>query len=131
MMKRLILLIICVCLINSSNFITADVIGSPISKKHFTLNIQDIQTHDPIRILTDDDLRTKAIDENWDLNGTRDGSQSKPYVICNLSITGNDERLIWIEDTTLHLTIENNQLFGGGYGISLWNTDNVIIFNNM
>ncbi|MHA1994112.1 MAG: right-handed parallel beta-helix repeat-containing protein [Candidatus Hodarchaeales archaeon] len=129
-MKCIYLLVLCICTIIIINPINARLITCETSGKQFIANSNNTQVHDPIRVNNDDDLRAKAVDENWDVNGTRDGSPTKPYIISNVSITLDGERLIWIEGTTLHLIIKNNLLFGGGTGISLWNTYNIIISNN-
>ncbi len=93
-------------------------------------NLTELQEYGSIRIFTDEDLRNQSRIENWDLNGTRDGSPNKPFLISNLLITNTSDRLIWIEETSLYLSIENCTLIGGTTGISLWNTYNVIISGN-
>ncbi len=129
-MNRIFLIFLCICTITIFNLPNTSFISTTsfkVQSKSFT---SDIQVHDPIHITDDEDLMTKAQSENWDLNGTRDGSSNKPFVISNLTISLVDTKLIWIEGTSLHITIEKNKLSGGGSGIALWNSDNIIISMN-
>ena len=64
MLKRSILIIICICLIPRASIITTGFIEPPLFRKHFTLKNQDVQNHEPIHIINDDDLITQAADDS-------------------------------------------------------------------
>ncbi len=133
--SRKYLLILCICTVIVINLHSGNLLINSGSKNQSINSPADFKVHDPIHITNNEDLRSKARAENWDLNGTRDGSSNTPFIISNLSISQADERLIRIEGTSLHVTIEKNELSGGELGISLLNTYNIKvsmnhIFNN-
>ena len=85
--------------------------------------------HDPIAIYSNSEFRSTAESEGWPGSGT----QSSPYVIDGLSITGSTEmHCITIENTNVFFEIKNCVLDNnlGTYGLWLHNIRNGIVSNN-
>lgn len=89
---------------------------------------------DPIFIDGDADFHTQASEYGWDLNGTRDGSQSFPYLIQNnhfLSIS--DSHIIKIWNTSVYFNFSYNFISNSnqiGSLIELSNVSHAVISNN-
>lgn len=90
------------------------------------------QTHDPIRIMGNNDFSNQAASEGW--NGT--GTITDPYIISGLNITNPSTTLIYISFTDVHFRISNCFLMGNAsnpisyYGISCQYVKNGQIINN-
>ena len=120
-------LLICTSMLVLSDFAEG---GSSVEISSISTNYV---THDIIDIDGNAQLMSTAIAENWDLAGTRDGSQSAPYVIRNYNITGGSY-LIKIQNTDLYVDIHDNYLNGldvGFGGITLFNSTNIVIRDNI
>ncbi len=92
-------------------------------KKVSTLYVE----HDPITIWGNEDFSTTAALENWPGNGT----ESNPYKINGLNITGPSDRiLIGIINTDAFFQISNCILSEGFYGINFHDVTNGVISNN-
>ncbi|NHJ14539.1 MAG: hypothetical protein EAX95_12745 [Candidatus Thorarchaeota archaeon] len=103
---------------NANGTLTTTTISPPIEKV----------SHEPIRIIGDEDFAAQAITESWP--GT--GSKETPYIIQGLKIDS-EESCIRIEDVTVHFQIRYCTLTGGTIwehaGVYLINTDNAYLFN--
>ncbi len=87
------------------------------------------ETHDPIRIDSNEDFAQKADDENWSGNGSR----SNPYVIKNYEIDGEGYGYsLYIGNVTNHFEVNECYLYNAsGSGVHLFNTSNGKIQNNI
>lgn len=79
--------------------------------------------HDAIRIMGDTNLTDTATSEGW----LGDGSANSPFIITGYTIVVTNDTAIHIQDTTLHLTIENCILSGAQNGLYLLNVENVMV----
>jgi parallel beta-helix repeat protein len=88
--------------------------------------------HSPIVINGNANFSATATAESW----SGDGSESTPYIIENLNITGpisqfpNTTDLIVINNTSIHFQIKNCYLNKGYYALSLINVTHGQIINN-
>ncbi len=132
----------------ASSYKTEDILSSSLEhpsydsmqKKRFigqpnrTLSISEVSysPHDPILIEGNDQLIQKALEEEWE----GDGSSLHPYIITNLHISSGETfpyAAIYITDTDLHFSICNCLLQNSldwGSGIELINVANVKIHQN-
>ncbi|MGY5876969.1 MAG: NosD domain-containing protein [Candidatus Thorarchaeota archaeon] len=121
-----------------------------------SLIISVLETHDPIQITSDADFASQALAESW----SGDGSETTPYTIENLNITG-EEYAISIVNTSVHFAIRNcllvatndsyssaalsctvengvvdsSEIVSAGYGVSVeygdnWNINYSLIISN-
>ncbi len=85
----------------------------------------------PIYIDGNPDFQDQASSNNWDLGGTRTGTEALPYVISNYRIIGSPtDHLIEIRNTDRYFEISNCLLIGGEYGIFLEHMSHGIIKEN-
>jgi parallel beta-helix repeat protein len=90
--------------------------------------------HSPIFIDGDKDFHLQASTNGWKINGSRDGSEFKPYIIRNYEF--NESNAIEIHNTSIYFEITNNRVCinntpsEGQYAFSLFNVNNGKIHNN-
>ncbi|NLX48208.1 MAG: hypothetical protein GXY70_08600 [Euryarchaeota archaeon] len=99
-----------------------------------TVQAAEYTAHGTIRIDGEADLASWIAN-----NGTGSGTESDPYVIQGLNITGSDGICIYVGNTTSHLVVRDNFLHGAssyvseyatGAGIALFNVINTVIDSN-
>ncbi len=83
--------------------------------------------HEPIKIYSNADFSSQS----WPGNGT----ETNPWLIEGLSISGYSSACMYLKDTTDHVVIQDSYLhdaegYNRGAGIHLINTENVIIKQN-
>ncbi len=106
-----------------------------------------------ILIIGNDHFDSTATSEGWDMNGTRDGSPSHPYIIENYKIVSSSGSPINIQMTSVSFIIRNcifngintnaiaftsvsnailynNSITAGGHGIYLSGSDNIVADSN-
>lgn len=84
--------------------------------------------HDPVGFVGNSQLNNTASAEGWSGNGTA----GNPYVIENLSIDAfaySNFICMEIRDTTLHILLKDCVLFNTTYGIYIWKSHNITIWN--
>lgn len=83
-------------------------------------------------ILNNENFHQQAATKGWDLNETRDGTSSRPYLIQGHRFSGDrfEEKIVFISNTNLYFQMKNCRISGGFYSIRLKNVTNGVISMN-
>lgn len=123
---------ISICLLLSFLLISTNYTAKSTERTQTTVNPSLSYTDwTPIYINGNLDLLYQAGLYNWNLDGTRLGTEDSPFVISNYRIIGSPtDHLIEIRNTDRYLEIFNCSLIGGEYGIVLEHMSHGIIKEN-